>query len=209
MDFDYSPKTKELQAQLLRFMDEHIYPTEQRYEDEIEANTKAGKRWTPLPIDRGAQAQGARRRACGTCSCRPTARRPRATRARGLSNHEYAPLSEIMGRVPWSPRGVQLLGARHRQHGDDRALRLATSIKAQWLEPLLDGKIRSRLRDDRAGRRLVGRDQHRRPASSARATTTSSTAASGGPAAPATRAARSTSSWARPTPTRRAIRSSR
>jgi len=48
MDFEYSPRTKELQAQLLRFMDEHIYPAEQRYEDEIEANTKAGKRWTPL-----------------------------------------------------------------------------------------------------------------------------------------------------------------
>ena len=50
MDFEYSPRTKELQAQLLRFMDEHIYPTEQRYEDEIEANTKAGKRWTPLQM---------------------------------------------------------------------------------------------------------------------------------------------------------------
>nr|MDQ2736731.1 acyl-CoA dehydrogenase [Pseudomonadota bacterium] len=49
MDFDYSPRSKELQAQLLRFMDEHIYPAEQRYEDEIEDNTKAGKRWTPLP----------------------------------------------------------------------------------------------------------------------------------------------------------------
>ena len=46
MDFDFSPRTKELQAQLLRFMDEHIYPNEARYEAEIEANTKAGKRWT-------------------------------------------------------------------------------------------------------------------------------------------------------------------
>ena len=60
MDFEYSPRTKELQAQLLRFMDEHIYPTEQRYDDEIEANTKAGKRWTPLQHDRGAEAEGAR-----------------------------------------------------------------------------------------------------------------------------------------------------
>ena len=48
MDFDYSPRTQELQKQLLRFMDEHIYPAEKRYEEEIEANTQAGKRWTPL-----------------------------------------------------------------------------------------------------------------------------------------------------------------
>ena len=44
MDFDFSPRTKELQAQLLRFMDEHIYPNEARYEAELEANTKAGTR---------------------------------------------------------------------------------------------------------------------------------------------------------------------
>ncbi len=50
MDFDFSPRTKELQAQLQRFMDEHIYPNEARYEAEIEANTKAGKRWTPLQL---------------------------------------------------------------------------------------------------------------------------------------------------------------
>ena len=62
MDFEYSPRTKELQAQLLRFMDEHIYPAEQRYEDEIAANTKAGKRWTPLQtieeLKPKARAQG-------------------------------------------------------------------------------------------------------------------------------------------------------
>ena len=62
MEFEYSPRTQELQTQLLRFMDEHIYPAEQRYEDEIEANTKAGKRWTPLQtieeLKPKARAQG-------------------------------------------------------------------------------------------------------------------------------------------------------
>ena len=48
MDFDYSPKTKELQARLQVFMDEHIYPNESSYHAEIAANTAAGKRWTPL-----------------------------------------------------------------------------------------------------------------------------------------------------------------
>ena len=49
MDFDYSPKTKDLQARLQAFMDQHIYPAEAAYHAEIEANTAAGKRWTPLP----------------------------------------------------------------------------------------------------------------------------------------------------------------
>ena len=102
-------------------------------------------------------------------------------RRRGLTNLEYAPLCEIMGRVPWAPRGVQLLGARHRQHGDASSATARDEHKKQWLEPLLDGKIRSRLRDDRAGGGLVRRHQHRRRASSATATSTSSTAASGGP----------------------------
>ena len=48
MDFDYSPKTKELQGQLLAFMIEHIYPAEGAFHAEIAANTAAGKRWTPL-----------------------------------------------------------------------------------------------------------------------------------------------------------------
>jgi len=50
MDFSYSPRTQELQSQLARFMQEHIDPNEQRYWDELEANTQAGKRWTPLTL---------------------------------------------------------------------------------------------------------------------------------------------------------------
>ncbi len=48
MDFDYSPKTKDLQARLLGFMDEHIYPAEATYAAELAANTAAGRRWTAL-----------------------------------------------------------------------------------------------------------------------------------------------------------------
>ena len=99
-------------------------------------------------------------------------------------------------------RGFQLLGARHRQHGSAGPLRHrgAEEAVAQAAvgrrDPLL-------LRHDRAGRRLVRRDEHPRSRSRATATTTSSTAASGGPPARAIRAARSPSSWARPIPTRR------
>ena len=48
MDFDYSPKTKELQARLIQFMDDHIYPAEKAYAEEMAAKTAAGRRWTPL-----------------------------------------------------------------------------------------------------------------------------------------------------------------
>ncbi len=50
MDFSYSQRTQELAERLNAFMAEHVYPAEQRYHDEIEANTKAGKRWTPLQV---------------------------------------------------------------------------------------------------------------------------------------------------------------
>ena len=48
MDFAYSPRTQELQAKVTAFMDQHVYPAEARYAEELRANTAAGKRWTPL-----------------------------------------------------------------------------------------------------------------------------------------------------------------
>ena len=50
MDFSYSPRTRELQERVSAFMDEHIFPNEQRFNDELAANTEAGKRWTPLEL---------------------------------------------------------------------------------------------------------------------------------------------------------------
>ena len=50
MDFSYSPRTQELQQRVSHFMAEHVYPSEARYHAELEANTAAGKRWTPLQV---------------------------------------------------------------------------------------------------------------------------------------------------------------
>ena len=50
MEFGYSARTRELQEAVGRFMDQHIYPNETRYWTEIEANTQAGRRWTPLAL---------------------------------------------------------------------------------------------------------------------------------------------------------------
>ena len=78
------------------------------------------------------------------------------------------------------PRGDQLRGARHRQHGA-AAPRRHRRAEGAVAAPLLDGDDPVRLRDDRAGRGALGRHQHRDAGSSATATSTSSTAASGSP----------------------------
>ena len=144
MEFEYSPRTQELQTQLLRFMDEHIYPAEQRYEDEIEANTKAGKRWTPLQtieeLKPKARAQG-----LWNMFLPPTAGGKGAKesgRNFGLSNGDYAPLAEIMGRVPWSS---EVFNCSAPDTGNMETIERYGSAehKERWLQPLLDGKIRS------------------------------------------------------------------
>ena len=100
MDFDYSPKTKELQAKLLRFMDEHIYPNEGAHHAEVEANTLASKRWTPLQtieaLKLKAKAEGLWNLFLPVDSAQAA-----GFDGAGLTNQEYAPLAEIMGRVTW------------------------------------------------------------------------------------------------------------
>jgi acyl-CoA dehydrogenase len=144
MDFEYSAQTKELQAQVQRFMDEHIYPAEKRYDDELEANTKAGKRWTPLQtieqLKPKARAQG-----LWNLFLPPTAGgkgSKESGRDFGLSNSDYAPLAEIMGRVPWSS---EVFNCSAPDTGNMETIERYGSpeLKKQWLEPLLDGKIRS------------------------------------------------------------------
>jgi acyl-CoA dehydrogenase len=135
MDFSYSPKTLELQAKLLRFMDEYIYPAEGAYHAEIEANTAAGKRWTPLQtieqLKPKARAQGLWNLFL-----------PESDYGVGLTNQEYAPLAEIMGRVPWCS---EVFNCSAPDTGNmETIVRYGTvEHKKTWLEPLLDGKIRS------------------------------------------------------------------
>ena len=141
MDFDYSPKTKDLQARLLKFMDDHIYPNEKAYKEELEANTVAGKRWSALQtienLKPKAQAAGLWNLFLPVDSAAAS-----GYEGAGLTNQEYAPLAEIMGRVQWSSEvfncsapdtGNMETIARY---GDD-------ANKARWLKPLLEGKIRS------------------------------------------------------------------
>jgi acyl-CoA dehydrogenase len=135
MDFSYSPRTQELQARLLRFMDEHIYPAETAYHAEIEANIAAGKRWTPLQT---IEKLKPRARADGLWNLFL----PESDYGVGLTNQEYAPLAEIMGRVPWCS---EVFNCSAPDTGNmETIVRYGTAEhKKQWLEPLLDGKIRS------------------------------------------------------------------
>jgi acyl-CoA dehydrogenase len=143
MDFAYSPRTQELQAKLLRFMDDYIYPAESRYEEEIKANTQAGKRWTPLQLIEELKVK-ARAQGLWNLFLPPSADGSvrEAEYGPGLSNQEYAPLAEIMGRVMWSS---EVFNCSAPDTGNmETIIRYGSAEqKRRWAEPLLDGKIRS------------------------------------------------------------------
>ena len=136
MEFDYSPKVKEMQAKLLAFMDEHIYPNENTYHQEVAANRAKGNAWIPTKIIEELKPKA---RAAGLWNLFL----PKSSRApEGLSNLEYAPLCEIMGRSHVAPEAFNCSAP---DTGNMETLvRYATPEQQQrWLLPLLDGKIRS------------------------------------------------------------------
>jgi len=136
MDFDYSDRCKELQTRLLAFMDAHIYPNEKAFKEEVDRNGAAGNRWVPTELIE---------------KLKPLAREqglwnlflPKSPRApEGLSNLDYAPLCEIMGRVSWAP---EVFNCSAPDTGNMETLeRYGTEEhKSRWLEPLLRGEMRS------------------------------------------------------------------
>ena len=136
MNFDYSPKVDQLRERLLAFFDEHIYPSEHRYHAEIEANRRAGNAWLPTRVIEELKPKA---RAAGLWNLFL----PRSARApEGLSNLEYAPLCEIMGRVYWAP---EVFNCSAPDTGNMETIeRYGTEAhKDRWLEPLLRGEIRS------------------------------------------------------------------
>ncbi len=136
MNFDYSPKVKQLRERLLAFFDAHIYPNEKRYHEEIEANRRNGNAWIPTKVIEELKPKA---RAAGLWNLFL----PRSPRApEGLSNLEYAPLCEIMGRVYWAP---EVFNCSAPDTGNMETLERYASeaLKDRWLEPLLRGEIRS------------------------------------------------------------------
>jgi acyl-CoA dehydrogenase len=136
MDFSYTPKVEALRARLLQFFDEFIYPNEARFHEEIQHNRAAGNAWTPLRLIEELKPH-AREQGLWNLFL-PSS--PRATQ--GLTNLEYAPLAEIMGRVLWAP---EVFNCSAPDTGNMETIeRYGTEAqKDRWLEPLLAGDIRS------------------------------------------------------------------
>ena len=131
MDFDYSPVVVQWQARLNAFFAEFIYPNEQRYYREV----AAGDRWQPTRLVEELKSAA---KSAGLWNLFL----PQSERGAGLSNTEYAPLCEIMGRVLWAP---EVFNCSAPDTGNMEVLeRYGTAAqKAQWLEPLLAGSMRS------------------------------------------------------------------
>jgi len=141
MDFDYSPRTKDFQARLLKFMDEHIYPNEHAFHTEIEANTAAGKRWTPLQLIEKLKVQ-AQKEGLWNLFLPQDSAEIAGVQGAGLTNQEYAPLAEIMGRVHWASE-VFNCSAPDTGNMETIARYGNAEHREQWLKPLLAGKMRS------------------------------------------------------------------
>ncbi len=135
MDFDYSPKVQDLQARLTAFMEAHIYPAEAVYHAEVEANRRTGNAWVATRVMEELKAKA---RAAGLWNLFL----PESQRGAGLTNLEYAPLCEIMGRSWIAP---EAFNCNAPDTGNMETLeRYATEAqKQQWLVPLLAGEIRS------------------------------------------------------------------
>ena len=132
MDFEHSARTKAYLERVRAFMDEHVLPNEARYAEQVDS---APSRWTVPPV---MEELKARAREAGLWNLFL----PESEYGPGLSNLEYAPLCELMGRTPVAP---EVFNCSFPDTGNMEVLvRYGTAEqKAQWLVPLLEGTIRS------------------------------------------------------------------
>lgn len=129
---EMSPKAADLEARVRAFMEEHVYPAEAVFHEQLESS---GNRWRCPPVMDELKAKA---RAQGLWNLFL----PESERGAGLTNRDYAPLCEVMGR---SPIGPEVFNCSAPDTGNMEVLeRYGTEEhKKQWLEPLLAGEIRS------------------------------------------------------------------
>jgi len=130
VNFDYTPKVQELRKKLSAFMDQHVYPNEHKWHE----HARSERRWEPVPVIEELKPKA---RAAGLWNLW----RPK-THGGALTNLEYAPLCEIMGRVHWAP---EIFNCSAPDTGNmETLLKYGTPEQVkQWGEPLLEGRIRS------------------------------------------------------------------
>jgi len=136
MHFSHTAKVESLRTELMRFFDQWIYPNEVAFQREIQQNRAAGNAWIPTRIIEDLKPR-ARERGLWNLFL------PQSPRAiQGLSNLEYAPLCEIMGRVPWAP---EVFNCSAPDTGNMETIERygSEAQKDRWLEPLLAGEARS------------------------------------------------------------------
>ncbi|MFD2682755.1 acyl-CoA dehydrogenase [Bacillus seohaeanensis] len=133
MNFSYSEKVEGLRSQLTRFMDEHVYPNEKRYEEQLSAQPS---RWSVVPEIVESLKEKAKKEDLWNLFL------PKSDYGAGLTNLEYAPLCEIMGRSLIAP---EVFNCNAPDTGNMEVLvRYGTEEqKRKWLLPLLNGEIRS------------------------------------------------------------------
>lgn len=135
MNFDYSPRAKDLIDRVQTFMADHVYPNEHLIFEEVHAQPDDFRHWQPLqsiePLKEKAQASGLWNLFL-----------PDSELGAGLSNLDYAPLAELMGRSYWAP---EIFNCDAPNTGNMEVLVRYGSPDQQeaWLRPLLAGKIRS------------------------------------------------------------------
>jgi acyl-CoA dehydrogenase len=135
MDFDYSPRQREWMKKVGDFMDAHIYPAEKTYAAQMDAARKAGNPWIVVPVveelKKKAKAQGLWNFFLNE-----------SAHGAGLTNLEYAPLAELMGKVGFAS---EVFNCSAPDTGNMEVLERYGSPYQQdkWLKPLLEGEIRS------------------------------------------------------------------
>ena len=135
MNFDHSPKVRDLQARVWAFMNAEVFPRERDYTQELAGNRARGNPWLPLQVIEQLKPKA---RAAGLWNLFL----PQSAHGAGLSNLEYAPLAEIMGHQPWAS---EVFNCSAPDTGNMETIERygAQEHKERWLAPLLRGEIRS------------------------------------------------------------------
>jgi acyl-CoA dehydrogenase len=135
MNFSHSDKVRELQRRVTAFMERFVYPAESRFQDEVSRNRHGGNPWLATEVVEELKREARTAKLWNLFL-------PDSEHGAGLTNLEYAPLCEIMGR---SPLGAEAFNCSAPDTGNMEVLARYGSPeqRKRWLEPLLEGRIRS------------------------------------------------------------------